>query len=174
MPLGLKRYHQSKQTHFITFTCYRRLRHLGTKTICDLFVAALERCRRKYGFRVFGYVLMPNHVHLLLSKPDRELLSTAIQSLKITTAMNSSNNRLMDGRRSPLWQKRYYDRNLSTHEELMEKLQYIHRNPIRAGLCARPEDWPWSSFLHYATGALGVVEIESEWTARLREKEPTS
>jgi putative transposase len=111
---------------------------------------------------------MPNHVHLLLSEPEHELLSTAIQSLKIATAMNSSNNRWMDGCRSPLWQKRYYDRNLSTHEEFVEKLRYIHRNPVKRGLCARPEDWPWSSFSHYATGVLGVVEIESEWTARRR------
>jgi hypothetical protein len=51
----------------------------------------------------------------------------------------------------------------------MEKLRYTHRNPVRAGLCERPEDWEWSSFRHYATGAAGRVEIESEWTARKRE-----
>jgi len=48
----------------------------------------------------------------------------------------------------------------------MEKLRYIHRNPVKAGMCERPEDWEWSSFRHYATGSEGRVEIESEWTAR--------
>ena len=51
----------------------------------------------------------------------------------------------------------------------MEKLRYIHRNPVRRGLVDKPEDWPWSSFRHYAAGVEGAVEIESEWTARRRE-----
>ncbi len=51
-----------------------------------------------------------------------------------------------------------------------EKLDYIHNNPVRRGLVARPEDWPWSSFRHYATGVEGTVEIESQWTARKRER----
>ena len=50
----------------------------------------------------------------------------------------------------------------------MEKLRYIHRNPVRRGLVAKPEDWKWSSFRHYQTGFHGTVEIESEWTARER------
>jgi hypothetical protein len=52
----------------------------------------------------------------------------------------------------------------------VEKLRYIHRNPVVRGLVERPEDWLWSSFRHYFTGADGVVEIESQWTARRREK----
>jgi len=52
----------------------------------------------------------------------------------------------------------------------VEKLRYIHRNPVNRGLVARPEDWPWSSFRHYATGETGVVEIESQWTVRKRER----
>ena len=50
-------------------------------------------------------------------------------------------------------------------------LKYMHRNPVVRGLVARPEDWPWSSFRHYAMGEIGTVEIESEWTARRRERE---
>ena len=50
------------------------------------------------------------------------------------------------------------------------KVRYIHRNPVKAGLCERPEDWESSSFRHYATGCEGRVEIESEWTARERER----
>src|SRR6266852_8323540 len=54
--------------------------------------------------------------------------------------------------------------------QFVEKLRYIHRNPVKQGLCERPEDWDWSSFRHYATGAEGRVEIESGWTARKRER----
>jgi hypothetical protein len=68
------------------------------------------------------------------------------------------------------WQKRYYDFNIRNYPQFVEKLRYIHRNPVKAGLCERPEDWEWSSFRHYAIGCEGRVEIESEWTARKRER----
>ncbi|HET7214006.1 MAG TPA: hypothetical protein VFL79_10485, partial [Terriglobia bacterium] len=71
------------------------------------------------------------------------------------------------------WQKRYYDRNVRDEREFVEKLRYIHRNPVKAGLCERPEEWPWSSFRHYALREKAVVEIESEWTARERERQAT-
>jgi putative transposase len=70
------------------------------------------------------------------------------------------------------WRKRYYDRNVRDEREFMEKLRYMHRNPVKAGLCEHPEDWQWSSFRHYALQEKGVVEIESEWTARDRERQP--
>lgn len=54
---------------------------------------------------------------------------------------------------------------------MVEKLKYMHRNPVVRGLVPRPEDWPWSSFRHYAMGEIGPVEIESEWTALRRERE---
>jgi putative transposase len=51
----------------------------------------------------------------------------------------------------------------------VEKLRYIHRNPVERELVSRPEDWRWSSFRHYALGEMGEVEIESQWTARKRD-----
>ena len=68
------------------------------------------------------------------------------------------------------WQKRYYDFNLRNERQFVEKLRYIHRNPVTRGLCERPEDWEWSSFRHYASGEEARVEIESEWTTRKRER----
>jgi len=69
------------------------------------------------------------------------------------------------------WQKRYYDRNVRNQHECGEKLRYIHRNPVKRGLCNGPQDWKWSSFGHYALREKAVVEIESEWTARDRERQ---
>ncbi len=76
----------------------------------------------------------------------------------------------MIGDAEHFWQKRYYDVNIRNYPQFVEKLRYIHRNPVERGLCERPEDWQWSSFRHYATGGEGRVEIESEWTARKRER----
>jgi putative transposase len=154
------RYQQTGEFHFLTFSCYRRRAYLSPAAAMELFEDALERIRRRYLFVVAGYVVMPEHVHLLVNEPRRALLSKAIQALKLSVAVRS--------RERPFWQAHYYDFNVSAHPKLVEKLRYIHRNPVRRGLVRNPEEWKWSSFRHYQTGMRGTVEIESEWTARQR------
>jgi len=161
MPSHLKRYHQSGQSHFITFTCYHRLPQLQDPKSRDTFVLTLERSRIKYNFRVYGYVVMPEHVHLLISEPERDTIAQAMQSLKTSSSKQIAIH--------PLWQKRYYDRNVRDEREFSVKLRYLHRNPVKRGLVAEPAEWKWSSFRHYALREVGIVEIESEWTARDRE-----
>lgn len=112
---------------------------------------------------MLGYVVMPEHVHLLLSEPERENLALVLQMLK---QMVSTKLRTGTG---PFWQERYYDFNVWSEKKQVEKLRYLHRNPVKRGLVAHPEDWRWSSFRHYATGEEDVVEIESLWTVRKRE-----
>jgi putative transposase len=167
MPYGLRRYQQSHETHFVTFSCYRRLPYLSRASVADLFITCFEQTRRRYGFRAYGYVVMPEHVHLLVSEPDVELLCTAIQALKIAVSRRASAAGWREPQ--PFWQKRYYDHNVRNAASFANKLRYIHRNPVRRGLCAEPIDWPWSSFRHYWTAEHGPVEIESEWTAMRRE-----
>ena len=82
MPWRLKRYQQSRQLHYITFTCYHRAPRLEAAAARDLFEHTLERVRRWYGFYVIGYVVMPERVHLLVSEPERSTLAIAIQMLK--------------------------------------------------------------------------------------------
>jgi putative transposase len=109
---------------------------------------------------------MPEHVHLLISEPEVGTIAKVIQALKLSVVRNS----IGDG---VLWQRRYYDHNVRNYESFMTKLRYIHRNPVKKGLCLKIVDWPWSSCRHYATGEPGIVEIESEWTAMRREsREP--
>ncbi len=164
MPWGLKRYQQARDLHFITFSCYRRQPLLAGAHAKQLLELALERARRGYGFYVTGYVIMPEHVHRLVSEPERSTLARALQALKQSVA------RKLIGGREHFWQARYYDFNVWTSKKRKEKLCYMHRNPVKRGLVEKPEDWPWSSFRHYFTGAEGVVEIESEWTGRRRER----
>jgi putative transposase len=138
MPFGLKRYQQSKQSHFVTFSCYHRLPHLRDERLRDLFVECLERMRCNYRFRVYAYVVMPEHVHLLVSEPEGEVLAKAIQALKISVARRAMSYRAECD--AAFWQKRYYDHNVRTHESFVEKLRYIHRNPVKRGLVEKPED----------------------------------
>jgi len=85
---------------------------------------------------------MSNHIHLLLSEPDRTTLSVVIQVIK---------QRFSRTRKEEfVWEPRFHDFNVFTERKRIEKLRYMHRNPATAGLVAQPEDWPWSSFRSYA------------------------
>src|ERR1035441_8291109 len=163
MPTGLERFQQSKLFHFITFSCYKRQPFLRTPEAKDAVERFLEQTRRQQGLIIAAYVLMPEHVHLLTNEPALDTLATFLQILKQLTARE-----LKSPSQKQFWQRRYYDFNVSSQEKFVEKLRYIHRNPVVRGLVARPEDYRWSSFNHYATGQIQAVEIESEWTARRR------
>ena len=160
-----KRYQNQGCLHFITFSCYQRRKLLDSVAARETFEHELERVRKWYGCYITGYVVMPEHVHLLLSEPERAPLSVAIQMLKQTT---SHKLRPPDLRR--FWQVRYYDFPVWSEQKRIEKLRYIHRNPVHRGLVRSPEDWTWSSFLAWATGNEGRVEIECPSTARRRER----
>jgi putative transposase len=161
MPKGLVRYQQSGCFHFISFTCYHRMQHLGTAASRNRFERSLEVMRIRYDFVVCGYVVMPDHIHLLISEPKKAILSKAIQALKLSVSVQS--------RERPFWQARYYDFNVQNEKKRVEKLRYMHRNPVKRELVEKPEQWKWSSFRHYATGEVGTVEIESFWTGARRE-----
>ena len=173
VPSQLRRYQQTEDLHFITFSCYLRQPKLRTPSARAVFERSLEQTRQKYRLCVLGYVVMTEHVHLLLSEPQTSSLATALQALK-----QSVSRRLALRSAEPFWLERYYDFNVRTERKRIEKLHYMHRNPLVRGLVEKPEQWPWSSFVHYATGKEGAVEIESEWTVRrkalmgdLRERE---
>ncbi len=159
------RYQSQGCLHFITFSCYQRMKLLDSVAARDRFEQELERVRRWYGSFVTGYVVMPEHVHLLLSEPERGKLSLFIQMLKQITS-----RKLKPHDQPRFWQVRYYDFPVWSEAKRIEKLRYIHRIPVKRGLAQCPENWKWSSFAHYATGVEGAVEIESQWTARRREQ----
>jgi len=167
MPSGLRRFQQSGQSHFVTFTCYHRQARFSSPDACDLFVQCLENMRRRFVMCIYGYVVMPEHVHLLVNEPEQGMLADAIHYLKLSFAkrLRSQSSGSEPG---AFWQKRYYDRNVRDAQEFVEKLRYLHRNPVKRGLGSEPAAWPWSSFRHYALREVGAVEVESEWTARDR------
>jgi putative transposase len=90
MPSGLKRFHHSGQSYFVTFTCYHRLPHLADEKTCQAFVFALERARKLYQFRVYGFIVMPEHAHLLISEPESGTIAKAVQALKISSSLRTT------------------------------------------------------------------------------------
>jgi putative transposase len=122
MPRGLHRSYGAHHLHFITCSCYRRLPCLSTARSRDRFLSVLEQTRERYRFVVVGYVVMPEHIHLLITEPEGGTPSTVMQVLKQRTARALLPKRK---RRNPrqrnlfgnepqhraFWQARFYDFN---------------------------------------------------------------
>ena len=104
MPQGLVRYQKEGHLHFVTFSCYERRPYLGTPAARDIFVRSLEVMRARYRFFVIAYVVMPEHVHLLMTEPLEVPLAKALQALKLSVAVQNKER--------PFWHKRYYDFNV--------------------------------------------------------------
>ena len=162
MPSGLKRFQKAESLHFITFSCFHRLPLLESPETKNTVEAVLEVTRARHQARIYAYVLMPEHIHLLINEPPSILVAQFLKAFKQITS------RKLRGPREKFWQERYFDSNIHGEDARSEVIRYIHRNPVKRGLVASAGDYPWSSFIHYATGLRGAVEIESEWTARDR------
>ena len=162
MPNGLKRFQRAEALHFITFSCFHRLPFLEAPSPKNTVEAVLELTRARHQARVYAYVLMPEHVHLLINEPPSILVAQFLKAVKQITS------RKLRGDHRQFWQPRYFDANIRGETARSEVIRYIHRNPVKRGLVASAGQYRWSSFNHYATGIRGVIEIESEWTASLR------
>lgn len=122
-----------------------------------LFVDATRRAQRQHGLRVYAWVVMPEHVHILCKPADDSQLSPVLRSLKMSVKKQSLNRwrelhapilpRLADATGRPrFWLKGGgFDRNVRSEEEFAREVRYIHRNPVERQLVERPEDWRWSS-----------------------------
>jgi len=171
MPKGLKRYYGQGDLHFLTFSCYRRLPLLGSVRARNLFVKTLGEVRARYGFLLVGYVVMPEHVHLLIGEPKKGTPSTVLQVLKqrVSREMRRRHRRVSaaqmalpfaDAGPPRFWQPRFYDFNVWSAQKRKEKLDYMHGNPVKRGLVKNPGEWMWSSFPFYTTGRTGPVPID--------------
>ena len=180
MPNRLHRYYGAGYSHFITTSCYRRLPLLGNPRSRDLFLRVLESVRRRYDFVVTGYVVMPEHVHLLISEPRRGDPSVVMKALKqgfarrlLGRLRRRNNLKQLSLWQAPvelgrIWQPRFYDFVVFSEKKRVEKLRYMHRNPVKRGLVLQPEQWIWSSSRHYAYGEPGPVVINEPQRAELR------
>ena len=167
----LRRFYGRGDLHFVTFSCYRRRPYLGTQRARNRFVNVLDEVRWRFGFLLIGYVVMPEHVHLVVSEPKKGNPSKVLQVLKqrVSRSLRQRNRKastqlslcFADAADSPaFWQRRFYDFNVWSSKKLQEKLDYMHRNPVERGLVSHPKDWPWSSWSHYEKGEEGLIRID--------------
>lgn len=175
MPKRLKRFIGRGDLHFITFCCYQRRALLASARVRSLAVKILGEVRARCGFALVGYVVMPDHVHLLFSESPSGTPSKVIQIFKqrlsrhmrarkhtpkgqLSLAVPPSSDALRH-----FWQRRYYDFNVYSQAKVREKLHYMHANPVKEKLVVHPGDWPWSSWCFYYRGE-GLLAMDP-WTA---------
>jgi len=170
---GLRRHYGQGDLHFVTFCCYHRRRYLETVRSRNLFVRVLGEVRSAFQFRLIGYVIMPEHVHLLVSEPEKSNVSRVLQVLKqrVSRAMRGKKRRISKSQLSlkfgdsmredrRFWQRRFYDFNVWSDAKRKEKLHYMHANPVKERLVKHPKEWPWSSFSFYANDEPGLIRID--------------
>ena len=164
----LRHYDYLETARFVTIAFFRNYRYFSEQSSRGIFIQELHAARRNHGLRLFGYVIMPEHVHLVVLPPKSLLLRPLIGQLKGRTArwicnLYRENNRKhlcrADGCPA-VWERRCYDYNCRTVEDVREKIVYCHRNPVRRGLVNSPDEWLWSSYNWYRGSGKVLVDMD--------------
>ncbi|MDX6406818.1 MAG: REP-associated tyrosine transposase [Blastocatellia bacterium] len=192
MPAGSSRMklfksHEPNTFHYVTAVCFKRTPVFRSERACELFVEALAETRRRNPFKLIGYVLMPDHAHLIMNPLSRDIgllmgriKSTSARSildwLRESSHLSSLKKLALDipqkkGHTHAIWLKDFSSIDLWSPRFIRQKLNYIHLNPVRAGLCKHPAEWKWSSYRAYLPHEPGSVPIEMDWRGYWRDEE---
>ena len=183
-----RHYYGLNHLHFLTTSTYRRARLFDSLKFRQQFISTLAGLRRELGFRMVGYVLMPEHFHLLLWPSEQANPSMILQKLEghmakyILRTLRQNRQHawcarmlarltlpptVHDEAHYRVWQRRFYDLNVWSEKKRLEKLAYMHNNPVKRGLVKEPGDWPWSTFRRYVRRGVYRPEWgqqDMEWT----------
>jgi putative transposase len=148
--------------HLITCSCYWKEPKLGQEKHRYLFARLLEELRVKFRFGIVGYVIMPDHFHLLMAEPEVDTAANSIDML-----LQRYQRRYNTSARSTeqVWEKPYSDTHVFGQERIAAQLETLHQAPVKAGLVENATDWEWSSARAYAGLPEGVVTVEQAKTA---------
>jgi len=180
MPVS-RRYFAPGQLQFITSSVYRRLKVFDSPRLRGVFVDVLRQLRQEKGFLLIGWVLMPEHFHLLMKPEPAESTSAVLQELKKRSAQQIisilSGNRqhpwcrtMLAAFRLPptvhsdshyrVWNRRFYPYGVYSDKKRIEKLDYMHNNPVKRGLVQSPDQWPWSSYRFYYLNDSSLLSMD--------------
>ncbi len=148
---NLRHYDNEGTARLVTFNCYRNLPSLNNNRAREIVVEHLNRARTKHKFKILAYVIMPNHVHLVLHPTEVMKLGMVIGEIKSRTARQwfAESKVASNSGKRVFWQSRCYDHNCRSKAAVIEKINYCHTNPVRSGLVKDQGDWNWSSYNWY-------------------------
>ena len=177
----MRRYYSGNHLHFVTTSTYRRARVFDSDRFKRHLIATLAELRGELGFRILGYVLVPEHFHLLVWPSESANPSQIMQKLEGRVARHVlkilRQNRgkawcarmlarftlpasVHDEAHCRVWQRRFYDMNVWSEKKKLEKLDYMHNNPVKRGLVGHVGEWPWSSWRYYYLEDKSVIAMD--------------
>ncbi len=172
-----KRLNTPGDAHELTFSCFNQQPFFDKEDHCLQFIKSINRAREIHCFNLWAYVIMPEHVHLLIWPPSiKYSISDILTSIKLSVSKSViAKLKKLDSGELPLMRTternrpyRFwmaggaYDRNMNTRKALLNSVNYIHNNPVRRGLIENPEDWKWSSYRAWNGMDDAVLEIDME------------
>ena len=165
------------EAHELTFTCFQFRKFLSKDRTRQYAIDSIQRAREKYKFDLWAYVIMPEHMHLLIYPTDELYdISKILTGIKLSVSKKAINylrrnnprglSQLATGHQCApyaFWMDGGgYDRNVIKKETLEFMVNYIHNNPVRRGLVERPEQWTWSSFREWQEPGTGAFRLDLE------------
>ena len=157
----IRHYNIPYHAHFLTFSCFQQLSLFSRERTKRWLIEAIINAKEKYRYALWAYVIMPEHIHLLVYPMlEKYNISLFLKTIKQSVARKAKhylkeNNpdwlNKLTVKRGPrnvfrFWQTGPgYDRNINSENELFEKIHYIHNNPVRRELVLTPQEWKWSS-----------------------------
>ncbi len=170
-----------ERIYFVTTTVVRFTPIFANHNYCDILISNIKHYREKYKFVVLSYVIMPSHFHsILIVNPKLGTISDIMRDIKKFTAwrifdtLNEVEDNLIlqtfkesaegfKDQTKKLWIPRFDDEVIRNQQMFWTKLNYIHNNPIKAGLVSRAEDYKYSSARNYINGDRSILEVDTEY-----------
>ena len=150
---------------FVTTTVFEWKPVLTQDNVCDIIIKELRTTQSLFQMSIISYVIMPSHIHLLLGFQNISELSKYFQTFKSITSRQIKQLRLKDLIENDykLWKPRFDDLIVSSDKQFKVKMEYIHNNPVKAGLVQRAEDWLYSSAVDWLTDRKGLLKVDKEF-----------
>ena len=178
--MSLPRFRIEGHLYYVTTVVYGRLPIFRRASFVLPLLDSLNYYRYANEFKLLGYAIMPDHVHLLIWPVGAATVSDIMRNYKEFTAKRIAKQAQVEGlaewsqaflragqetghAQSKVWQDNYWDENVYSERFLRQKLNYIHRNPVRGGLVSQPEDYPYSSYRAYVLGDETLLEVDRDW-----------
>ena len=177
MPRSRYRFAEDNQAHFLTCTVVEWLPVFTRKETVEVVLDAWRHQRREYGLRLYGFVVLENHLHAIVqcdglpsvwarfkSYSARGIIERleAAHAAPLLQRMQFARKAQRGDRCHQFWQEGSHPQIVTSADMMRQKLEYIHNNPVKRGYVDHPEDWRWSSARNYL-GMAGVIEVDTDW-----------
>jgi putative transposase len=178
VPNSFKHTIKNESAYFLTLTIVERIDVFNIQSCCETFIESLKYCQKHKRLIIFAYVIMPNHIHMVVNTEEPFLLKDVMRDLKKFTSKSIMKilEEEPEGRRAwnlssfasavtkkhtnyKFWQEGNHAIELLSEKFFWQKINYIHKNPVKARIVNNPEDWLYSSASNYC-GKGGIIEVE--------------